>query len=428
MRHNKSTLVRILTNATMLLIGVGLLMPVAVQAQSFKVLFTFVGNGSNGAPYYPASGLVINGGGNLIGTSLRGGTSENGAVFQLKHVGAGWVLGVLYNFQGGTDGANPYAGVTIGPSGVLYGTTGAGGDPTCGVGGGCGTVYNLRPPANAPRSVTQPWTETVLYRFQGSTDGLEPGGGRVVFDSAGNLYGTTQMGGDITDCSFNPGCGVVYELTPSGQQSVLHAFNPFTGGDGDAPWGGVVFDSTGSLYGTTVEDAILYQLSPGGGGSWTENILYGFIQNPASGNDLYTSLLYAGGNLYGVAQSGGMSGGGAGGTVFEYNAGGLKVLFDFGGSRMPTDGAEGPLIMDEAGNLYGVSQFGGTHGVGNVYKLSPSGGSWTYTDLYDFTGLADGALPDGNLVMDSSGNLYGTTCCGGGSNGDLGGVIFEITP
>lgn len=428
MRHNTSTLARILANATILLMSFGLLMATAAQAQSFNVLYTFVGNGSNGAPYYPASGLVLNTGGKLIGTALRGGTTDNGAVFQLSHVGAGWVLGVLYSFEGGSDGANPYAGVTIGPSGVLYGTTSAGGDPSCGFSNGCGTIYSVRPPASAPKSVEQPWQETVLYRFQGSTDGLGPGGGRVVFDSAGNLYGTTEMGGDITDCSFNPGCGVVYELSSAGQQSVLHAFNPFSGGDGNAPWGGVVFDSTGSLYGTTTQDPILYQLSPNGGGSWTENILYSFVQNPASGNDLYTSLLYASGNFYGVAQSGGMSGVNGGGTVFKYSAGELNVLYDFGTTRMPTSGAEGPLIMDAAGNLYGVSQFGGTNGVGNVYKLSPSGGGYAYTDLYDFTGLADGALPDGNLVMDSNGNLYGTTCCGGGSRGDLGGVIFEITP
>ncbi len=418
---------RCLPNRLVLYLVCAALLLGAAHAQTFNVLFTFSGNGLNGQPFYPASGLIMTGG-KLYGTTLRGGSAENGAVFQLKRAGDGWVLGVLYSFQGGTDGEDPRAGLTIGPSGILYGTTSAGGDLSCGISNGCGTVYNLRPPAHAGGAVESPWLETVLYRFQGSTDGSLPGQGSVVFDSAGNLYGTTTQGGDIVDCSFNPGCGVVYELTPSGTESVLHAFNPFNG-DGNAPWGGVIFDNSGNLYGTTSQDSIAYELSPAGGGTWTENILYNFGQNPSNGDGLYTSLLRdSSGNLYGVAQEYGMSGPSAGGTVFKLGSGGLSVLYDFGTTRLVTTAPEGPLIMDSAGNLYGVSQFGGTHGEGNVYKLSPSGGSWIYSDLYDFTGLSDGGLPDGNLLMDSSGNLYGTTCCGGGPTGSEGGVIFEITP
>src|SRR5271169_2373291 len=115
------------------------------QAQTFAVLYNFAGNGSNGAPYFPYAGLAMTAGGTLYGTTSRGGTYENGTAFRLKRAGSGWLLNVLYSFQGGSDGANPVAGVTIGPGGVLYGTTGEGGDPSCGISGGCGTVYSLRP-------------------------------------------------------------------------------------------------------------------------------------------------------------------------------------------------------------------------------------------------------------------------------------------
>ena len=395
------------------------------HSQTYSVLYTFTGNGLNGRPFYPNSGLVMNSGGILFGTTLRGGSAENGSAFQLKRAGSGWVLNLLYSFQGGTDGIDPEAGLTISPSGVLYGTTGAGGDTSCGISNGCGTVYILRPPATAPRTTEIPWNETVLYRFHGSTDGSEPGNGRVVLDSAGNLYGTTQYGGDIVDCSSLGGCGTVYQLSPSGIETVLYAFDVFNGKDGYGPSGGVIFDSGGNLYGTN--QPTVYQLVPAGG-SWTENILYNFqTESFATGSGNYTSLLNSGGNLYGVTQSYGASGPGGGGTVYELGtSGGFNLLYDFGTTRLSTTGPEGPLVMDAAGNLYGVSFFGGVNGVGSVYKLSPSGGGWTYTDLYDFTGLSDGGGPVGNLVIDSAGNLYGTTCCNGGSNGGDGGVIFEI--
>ena len=186
----------------------------ATQAQTFAVLYNFTGNGSNGAPYFPYAGLAMTAGGSLYGTTSRGGTYENGTAFRLKRAGSGWLLNVLYSFQGGTDGADPVAGVTIGPGGVLYGTTGEGGDQSCGFGGGCGTVYSLRPLAQAVANAESPWIETVLYRFQGGTDGAVPKYGSLVYDSASNFYGTTLYGG-VAGCGGS-GCGTVYELSPTG--------------------------------------------------------------------------------------------------------------------------------------------------------------------------------------------------------------------
>jgi uncharacterized repeat protein (TIGR03803 family) len=147
--------------------GVRLLLFVCIaQAQSYSVLYTFSGNGLNGQPFYPSSGLVINGSGNLFGTTLRGGSAENGAAFELKRSDTGWILQLPHSFQGGTDGIDLYAGLTMGPSGILYGTTTAGGDSSCGISNGCGVVYSLRPGASAPISLEAPWNETVLYRFK----------------------------------------------------------------------------------------------------------------------------------------------------------------------------------------------------------------------------------------------------------------------
>ena len=158
--------------ATTIALATGLILSLTLmstaQAQTFNVLFNFSGNGSNGAAFSPYNGLTMTPGGNLYGTTLKGGTYEKGTVYELRHMGSGWVLNLLYQFQGGTDGADPVSGVTIGPSGVLYGTTEIGGDQSCGVAGGCGTVYSLRPPAHASPSASAPWSEAVIYAFHGA--------------------------------------------------------------------------------------------------------------------------------------------------------------------------------------------------------------------------------------------------------------------
>ncbi|MGC2112629.1 MAG: choice-of-anchor tandem repeat GloVer-containing protein [Candidatus Korobacteraceae bacterium] len=415
-------LTKVALSATTFLLLVG----AVSQAQTFTVLYHFTGNGSNGAPFQPYNGLALSPGGNLYGTTLKGGTYENGTAFELKHAGSAWLLNLLYNFQGGTDGASPIAGLAIASNGALYGTTPTGGGLPCGLAGGCGTVYSLRPPARAVASAQTPWTETVLYRFQGGTDGAAPQFGRLDIDSDGNLYGTTQYGGDVQDCG-SAGCGTVYELLPlpggGWLESVLHRFDG-SNSEGSQPLGGIIHDQYNDLYGvTSAGKETFFDLQPGGGGYWTFYQVDQFTSN--IGCDIDTSLLLDPNtfNFYGVAQGCGPSGSGAGGAVFVWFYG-FDPGYNFGLTREPTTAPEGPLIEDSAGNLYGVSFNGGAHGQGAVYKLTPTRDGFSYSSLHDFTGGTDGAGPVGNLVMDADGNLYGVAS-GGGSQ--FAGVIFEIT-
>ena len=168
------------------------------QGQTYNVLYAFHG-GNDGA--LPAAGLTIDGRGNLYGTTSQGG-GEHGGVFQLVHSGDGWSLNPLHVFEGTPDGIAPQARVIFGPDGTLYGTTVAGGTDNC-VGPGCGAVFNLRPPASVCKTVLCPWTETVIYSFQGGEfDGARPYS-EVTFDREGNLYGTTQEGGSLPNCVGN---------------------------------------------------------------------------------------------------------------------------------------------------------------------------------------------------------------------------------
>ena len=202
-----------------------------VQAQTFKVIYNFTGGQDGAVPY---TGLTMDQAGNFYGTTLGGGSAGNGTVFRLSRKGSGWVLTPLYSFQGGTDGAIAYARVVFGPDGSLYGTTAGGGYyvGSC-ADFGCGTVYNLKPAATVPPAALSPWEETVLYRFSDGSDGASPGTGNLVFDQAGNLYGTTTKGGSqgVNCASY---CGTIYELTlskGSWTESVLYAFTNSADGE-----------------------------------------------------------------------------------------------------------------------------------------------------------------------------------------------------
>jgi uncharacterized repeat protein (TIGR03803 family) len=241
------------------------------HAQTLTVLYNF-GNGPVGSE--PDSGLIVDHTGSLYGTTYDGGTQDYGTVYRLSRAGSGWTVTPLYSFLGGTDGAYPVADVAFGPNGTLYGTTSGGGN------GGYGTVFNLRPPASVCKTVLCPWTETVLYRFTGGSDG---GFGNfpygyadvLVFDRAGNVYGTTPNGGAY-------GYGVVFKLTQSGGSWTESVLWSFTGGDDGAnPLSGVIFDSAGNLYGTaesggTHGEGVVYELSPSESG-WTQSTLYSFV-------------------------------------------------------------------------------------------------------------------------------------------------------
>jgi uncharacterized repeat protein (TIGR03803 family) len=330
--------------AAVILLGALTISPAA--AQTFAVLHAFTGQG-DGAD--PLSGLTLDRGGNLYGTTYNGGiNSPAGTVFKLIRSGSNWRLTPLYEFsdQGGA-GANPAGGVVFGPDGDLYGTASAGG-------AGFGTVYKLQPPPTACKTSICYWTETVLYRFAAGTDGRQPSG-NLIFDQAGNLYGTTQAGG-----AFN--YGTVFKLTNSAgnwSESVLYSFA--SGQDGNQPTDGVVMDSNGNLFGTTPYGGVnhcqsgcgtVFELTPSGSG-WNEQIIYRFQGLPDAQRP------YAG------------------------------------------------LVIDSAGNLYGASYEGGQNGGGTVFELSPAGGSWNYTVLYNLSGSQNG--PFARLTRDSSGNLYDTT-------------------
>jgi uncharacterized repeat protein (TIGR03803 family) len=299
----------------------------------------------------------------------------------------------------------------------------------CGV--GCGGVFKLRPPATFCRSVSCPWIESGLYLFETFSDGEFPTGD-LTFDEAGNLYGTTNLGGRDT--------GNIYELTPSANgwtESIVHTFS-FT--DGADPFGGVIFDNAGNLYGTTEQGGAhargtVFQFTHSGSG-WTGNLLSIFQGTSDGAYPNAGLILDQAGNLYGASSA---EGSGGGGTVFELSPSGggwtYTVLYGFtgsGGGNCPNPGNQyagpGPwasLAMDGTGNLYGTTLCDGANKVGNIFKLTPSGGGWTYTSLHDFTGGNDGAYPISNVTVDANGNLYGTASAGG-SQGH--GVVWEITP
>jgi uncharacterized repeat protein (TIGR03803 family) len=326
-------------------------------------------------------------------------------------------LNNLFTFNG-TDGNVPESGVVFGPDGALYGTTTYGGS------GGVGVVYSLRPAATACKTALCPWTETVLYQFTGGNDGGGPSG--LTCDYAGNLYGTTPGGGAF-------GGGTVFKLTPSNggwTESVLYSFSG--GNDGAEPDSGVILDQAGNLYGTTFAGGTghgsgcyyqgcgtVYQLTPSGSG-WKENTLYAF-QGGADGYGPAGGLIFdRSGSLYGTTTNGG---GGGDGTVFELSpAGGGSWTFTLLYGEV---GSSASLTMDGAGSLYGtITGFWVDGDYGSVFKLTPSGGGWIYTTLHYFGGNS-GENPFGGVALDANGNLYGTTSGGGAYDN---GVVWEITP
>jgi uncharacterized repeat protein (TIGR03803 family) len=391
------------------------------EAQAFTVLHTFTGGEDGGVPY---SGVTMDAGGNLYGTAASDGDRGRGVVFKLTDKSGGWIFTPLYSFAQHNDGAEPWAGVIIGSDGTLYGTTQFGGKY------GWGTVFKIRPSAHASPNTFAPWTETLLFQFLGGLDGRTPATGDLVSDQSGNLFGTTSQGGYPLGGCFGYGCGIVYELTPSSHgvwtENVLYSF---TGGsDGGNLWSGVVFDNAGNLYGTAQNFGTyygtVYQLSPKGS-AWRENTLYIF-QGGADGSNPIGGLILDGqGNLYGTTIYGGEFGCG---TVFKLSPsdGGWTetVIYAFscsGNGYGPWSG----LVMDATGSLYGTTNDDGAYGLGSVFKLTPSsGGVWTYVDLHDFNG-GDGANPLGGVTLDAKGNLYGTTSAGGAYGL---GVVWEITP
>lgn len=389
-----------------------------------KVLYSFAGGSDAATPW---AALVFDSAGNLYGTTEVGGANGGGAVFMLMPGSNGtWTETVLYSFGGTEAPGNPLGNLIFDANGTLYSTLNAGGT----LGGGA--VFELSPGSGGT------WTERNLNFFeQNGTIGAYPYAG-LIFDPAGNLYGTTALGGS--------GYGTVFELTsPSWTESVLHTF---TGGsDGAEPYSGLISDSAGNLYGTTSAGGnvtnlpcqpggcgVVFKLTLGSKGKWIETVLRTFTGGNDGANPTAGLIFDAAGNLYGTAKQGGSGGSG---VVFKLTLGSTgrwteTVLHAFttGTTGLPTGGSNpyAGLIFDATGNLYGTTLLGGQNGNGVVFKLTPgTTGRWTETVLHSFGKLPskDGEVPYGGLIFDSAGNLYGTTNAGGQYQQ---GTVFEITP
>src|ERR1017187_8419615 len=383
------------------------------KAGQETVLYAFTGGADGGYSY---AGVIRDSAGNLYGTTTSGGTAGQGVVFKLS---TGGQETVLYSFTGGADGGYPYAGVIRDSAGNLYGTTVYGGPANQGV------VYKVDTTGH----------ETVLYSFTGGADGGYPYSG-LVGDSAGNLYGTTYAGGPggglnfFGYCCSSAGYGVVYKVDAAGQETVLYTFPPPH--DGASPTAGVVRDSAGNLYGTTgaggAQNAgVVYKLD----GAGQETVLYSFTGGADGGYPHAGVIRDSAGNLYGTATFGGTTGAG---VVYEVNAAGLEtVLYSFTGGANGGNPYGAGVVRDSAGNLYGTTTFGpGTYGPGVVFKVDPSSQE---TVLYTFCSLAgcpDGLYPGAGVILDSAGNLYGTTEDGGDTSGcgdgNGCGVVFKLDP
>ncbi len=372
-------------------------------AQTETILHSFGSQPGDGA--FPHGSLLYQNG-NLYGTTNPNASNGNlGNVFEITAAGQ---YKVLYNFgsQPG-DGTTPcdFGGLAFW-DGKLYGTTLYGGAT-----GGWGAVFDL----------TTKGKEKVLYTFGGQPgDGAYPFAS-VIFDKAGNLYGTTEEGGPYN--SFcGGGCGIVYEVTTSGEEKILYSFGAQLQ-DAAFPNANLTFDKAGNLYGTTstgglYEHGTVFELSSAG----VEKVLYSFNWESGDGNVPYSGIvLDKKGNLYGTTFYGGLYGQG---TVFKLSsAGEEKILYSFGGQ--PSDGTEpyGSVVFGKKGNLYGSTFAGGLYGQGTVFELSPAGEEKL---LYTFGSQAgDGNTPLGDLVFDRAGNLYGVTAYGGAYGF---GTVFEITP
>lgn len=332
----------------------------------YTVVYRFAPHLPLGQRAYPDGALMTDSAGNFYGTTNEGGPMYKGTVFKRSARGR---VTTLHTFTGGTgDGEFPFAGVLRDGAGNLYGTTEAGGGTGCND-AGCGTVFEI----DAKNR------ESVVYAFAGGSDGCVPYGG-LVRDRHGNLYGTTTECGS-TSCPIGYSCGIVFKIGPNGHETILHRFTDFAGG-----------------------------LSPDG-----------------------TLLLGSDGMLYGTADAGG-SLDADGGLVFKIDKHGHETtLYAFSGD---SDGANpfGGLIQDAAGNLYGTTSNGGGHacndnnGCGTLFEIDPSGKEIV---LYRFKGKRDGMDPMASLAIDSSGYLYGTTEYGGDDrcNNGLGcGVAFKFKP
>ncbi len=429
----------------------GFYIPAQPAQLTLQTLYSFTGENGDGA--LPDGNLTLGPNGVLYGTTIEGGSAAGGIVFELVPpavAGGVWTENILYTFtglHGGPDGASPNGGLALANNGDLYGTTFTGGTyPEH------GTVFKLTPPAEPGAS----WKEAVLYRFKGKTDGSNPAAG-LLRTSNGMLYGTTVSGGGGS-CTII-GCGTVFELTPPAvaggpwKETVLHSFS---GPDGNSPQATLIRGSDGSLYGTTVKGGgsgcggngcgTVFKLTPPtvAGEAWTFELLYTFS---GEGDDAfpYAALVFAGngtGDLYGTASGHTVN---PQGMAFKLSpptaaaaAAGqgwkFDVLYSFLGGN--DGGAASGIVVLPHGAIAGITTTGGAANQGTVFKLTPPvspGAGWTHTKVYSFEGGSGGAQPAQTLTLGENSALYGVTYVGGTLNSTCPpsssgcGTVFELS-
>ncbi len=363
----------------------------------------------------------------LYGTTAFGG-NRDGVVYQVIHSGSSWFTNPISYL--GSDGYMPMARAVFGPDGHLYSTTLQGGND------GNGELFDLIPPATLYKTARSFWTENILHSFAGQpTDGQYPGNGDLIWDPQGNIYGATETGGQY-------GSGSVYEMMPSGNgytEQILYSF-PFDLSDGAAP-NGVIMDANGNLFGTAQtgglqgcpddqDCGLVFELTNIPGVGWQEKVLYRFTGGSDGGTPYGGLVLDAAGNLYGTTPQ---YGDGNAGTIFELSPSGdtwiYKVLYSFSGIQRC--GPWAGLTMDATGNLYGATNCTGPYHSGEVFKLTNTPNGWVYSALYDFTGGTDGANAVGTVTIDTDGTLYGTASYAGNSQCDPPygcGTVWMIRP
>ncbi|HZQ23066.1 MAG TPA: choice-of-anchor tandem repeat GloVer-containing protein [Terriglobales bacterium] len=390
---------------------VGLLAVVAniSWAVTETTLYNFTGGQDGGDP---KGDLIADAAGNLYGVTVFGGTTGNGTVYEISPDGTGnWTEKVLHNFQAGIDGGTPNAGLIMDIAGNLYGTTWAGGAH------GQGTVFELTPNGEGT------WTNNVIYSFQGLNDGSLPAGS-LIFDGAGNLYGTASATGGY-------GQGVVFQLKHTAQGWVQRPIHQFVSHslDGSSPGGALAFDKLGNLYGTTVTGGLgvkgtVYKLTPVGK-MWKPSIIHAFGGGTDGADPVGGVTIDARGNVYGTTTTGGSSNDGIVFQLAPTSNGGWKytIVYTFQGGN---DGASpyARVILDQRGNLYGATSTGGVNRGGVLFGIvHEAKGKWRENVIYSFSPAGNGAY--GGVVRDAAGNLYGTTSFGGPA---FQGMVFQVIP
>lgn len=436
-----------------LLTAAALALPCNAGTATLTTLYNFTDLSDGG---FPESALVLSSTGVLYGTTASGGAYGWGTVFELipSNGGATWTQKTLYAFTGGNDGANPLSDLIIGKNNVLYGTTYYGGAH------GYGAAFQLSQVAGGA------WTEKVLYSFAGGSDGANPAAGVTLLSKNGVLYGTTYNGGTA-------GLGTVYELIPAVSGWTEKVLHTFTGGvDGANPLSDLTLAASGSLFGTTSQGGqyvvtnqpptctqtspctvgaagIAFELTPTGGSVFTETLLYTFTGGTDGGSPESALIMGTNGALYGSTFWGGSANGcpigdypqGCG-TVYQLlppsgsGAWTEAVLYAFTGHS--ADGAHpyGNMALNTSGQLFGTTYSGGANvdtcsadsysGCGTIFSVKPkTGGGWTKSNIMALPGSPGGGNPNG-LVLAKGGNMYGSTTVGGNSGGY--GTIFLMTP